>query len=565
MKWPQTIRARLLAAVTVLSVLLLAIAATGGVALSSANDGMTTVFRDRVEPLRELKQVADAYAVSIVDAGHKARAGSVSFADTIVSVEAASQIIRERWAAYSSTSLTSDEQALVAQAETLLIPADAGIAKMLEILRTNDHAALVTFVEKEMYPTIDPISAVVSQIVDLQIVVAKQEFDATQSAYNTSRTILALAVLVGLAAAAFAFRTTLFGVVRPLRAIAGQMKQVSEGDLDLEVQGTERHDEVGTLSRSLEVFLESARTNRLLEAEKEVDRLSRESSAVREARQNRIEATIATFDGVIHGTLQGLVSAAEQFNASARSLTTTAESASREATTVAGAADEATINVQSVASAAEELSSSIREISRQVSKSATKAGDAVAVATQTDGTVTDLADAAGRIGAVVKLISDIARQTNLLALNATIEASRAGEAGKGFAVVAGEVKLLANQTADATEQISAQIAAMQTSTTEAVSAIRQMGGSIGDLNEIATTIAAAVEEQGAATQEIARSVAQAATGTGQVSISIQRVDQAAGEVGVEATQMVDTAIALDQQARMLRSEVDQFLSDLRAA
>jgi methyl-accepting chemotaxis protein len=221
--------------------------------------------------------------------------------------------------------------------------------------------------------------------------------------------------------------------------------------------------------------------------------------------------------------------------------------------------------VHTVAAAAEELSSSIKEISRQVTRSAATAREAVSAAAQTDDTVTALAHDAGRIAGVIRLISDIARQTNLLALNATIEASRAGEAGKGFAVVASEVKLLANQTASATEEISAQIASMQSSTTRAVDAIRQIGGTIGELNEIAAAIASAVDEQGTATQEIAQSVAQAATGTGAVSSSIVRVDDAAAQVGASAAEVHDAAVALDQQARSLRSEVDRFLSDLRAA
>lgn len=561
----KTIRARLLTALSVLSVLLLAIAGTGWIALGSSNDGMKTVYQDRVQPLRDLKLVADAYAVSIVDAGHKARAGTVAFDATISTVEAASQLIKDSWSAYASTSLTSDEQDLVAQAETAFAPADAAVSRLLELLRAGDQAGLVGFVESELYPAIDPVSAVVSQLVDLQIDVAKLEFDANQSAFETSRIILALAVLVGLGAVAFAFRITLFGVVRPLGTIAGQMEKVSDGDLDLEVQGVARQDEVGTLARSLEVFVENARVNRALEAEREADRMSRESSTVREARQQRIEARIKTFDAVIQEALQALTAGAVEFTSTARSMSATAETASREASNVSGAASDATVSVQTVAAAAEELSSSIKEISRQVTRSATTAGEAVSTAAQTDGTVTALAEAAARIGAVVKLISDIARQTNLLALNATIEASRAGEAGKGFAVVASEVKLLANQTASATEEISAQIASMQLSTTEAVGAIRQIGDTIGEMNEIATTIAAAVEEQGAATQEIARSVAQAAMGTGEVSSSIGRVDEAAMQVGMAADEMQAAAGALDQQTRSLRSEVDQFLADLRTA
>jgi methyl-accepting chemotaxis protein len=271
------------------------------------------------------------------------------------------------------------------------------------------------------------------------------------------------------------------------------------------------------------------------------------------------------FEAAVGEIVDTVSSASTELEASAKTLTSTAERSQELTTVVAAASEEASTNVQSVASATEELSSSITEISRQVQESARMASEAVGQARTTTERVSELSKAATRIGDVVELINTIAGQTNLLALNATIEAARAGEAGRGFAVVASEVKALAEQTAKATGEIGQQISGIQTATQESVGAIKDISGTIEKLSEISSAIAAAVEEQGAATQEISRNVQQAAQGTEQVSSNIADVQRGAGETGSASTQVFSAAQSLSGDSNRLKLEVGKFLDTVRAA
>jgi methyl-accepting chemotaxis protein len=271
------------------------------------------------------------------------------------------------------------------------------------------------------------------------------------------------------------------------------------------------------------------------------------------------------FEGAVGKIVQSVSSAASGLEGAATTLTRTADTTEQLSTAAASASEQASNNVQSVASATDELTASVTEIGRQVQDSSRIAAEAVQRAQKTDARIADLSHAASRIGDVVKLITAIAEQTNLLALNATIEAARAGEAGRGFAVVASEVKALAGQTAKATDDISAQIASMQTATHDSVAAIRDISDTIGRISQIASTIAAAVEEQGAATAEIARNVQQAAEGTTQVAANIADVSRGAGETGSASNQVLASARELASQGGKLRLEVESFLATVRAA
>jgi methyl-accepting chemotaxis protein len=270
------------------------------------------------------------------------------------------------------------------------------------------------------------------------------------------------------------------------------MQLLSDGDLESEIYQSHQSDEIASMANTLQVFRESMLEGRSLSARQDKDRI------VKAERTSRMEAQIVGFESTVRTALDSLQGAANSMQTTAQSMSATADQSSALVSAVAAAAEQTSVNVQTVSAGTEELSSSINEISRQVVTSAEIARKAVNEAGQTDSTMQGLADNAGRISVVVDLIQTIASQTNLLALNATIEAARAGEAGRGFAVVASEVKSLANQTAKATDEIRQQIVSMQTVTTSAVSAIRNISNTISEINDVTTAIAAAVEEQGAA-------------------------------------------------------------------
>ncbi|MEH2476207.1 methyl-accepting chemotaxis protein [Nitrobacteraceae bacterium AZCC 2161] len=349
-------------------------------------------------------------------------------------------------------------------------------------------------------------------------------------------------------------------IVKPITAMTAAMRKLASGDTVTAIPARERGDEVGVMAQSVQIFKDNMIEADRLRGEQDVVKLHAESE--KKVFLNRMADE---FESGVRLSLDTLAGAATEMRATSQSMSATAAEASQQATTVAAVAEQASTNVQTVAAAAEELSSSVSEIGRQVSQSTKIAGQAVDEANRTNVTVQGLSAAAQKIGDVVKLISDIASQTNLLALNATIEAARAGDAGKGFAVVASEVKSLATQTAKATDDISAQVAAMQNATLEAVQAIENIGGTIGAINEIATAIASAVEQQGTATLEISRNVQEAAQGTGMVSSNIVGVNQAAGETGAAANKVLLSAEELSKQAASLRTDVDRFVTNIRAA
>ncbi|HVV40015.1 MAG TPA: HAMP domain-containing methyl-accepting chemotaxis protein [Nitrobacter sp.] len=392
----------------------------------------------------------------------------------------------------------------------------------------------------------------------------KAETDSTTLAARRKISIATLAML-GLGALSL-IGSVLFvwlyvgrNILRRIRQLQRSMQLLSDGDLETDIPRSRQNDEIAAMANSLSVFRESMIRARAMTADQDKDRIAKAERA------SRMEARIVAFEAAVRDALENLVASSDAMQATAQSMSATADRSSELVNTVASAAEETSVNVQTVSAGTEELSSSIAEIGRQVVASAEIAGKAVNEAGETDATVQGLADSASRISIVVDLIQTIAAQTNLLALNATIEAARAGEAGRGFAIVASEVKSLANQTAKATDEIRAQIVNMQQVSTTAVNAIRNIGSTIGKINDVTTAIAAAVEEQGAATREIARNIQHAAGGTSEVSSNIVGVSAAASEAGAAANHVLSASGDLRREADSLRAEIDAFLSNIRAA
>lgn len=348
-------------------------------------------------------------------------------------------------------------------------------------------------------------------------------------------------------------------ITKPVGDLTNSMGRLADGDLEIEIPGRDRNDELGKMSAAVEVFKQNGIERARLANESEAEQ------AQRAKRQENIERMIGSFRETVSAALESVGTNSVQMNANADSLSNIADSTSNQAEDAVNASKTAAENVQAVAAAAEELAASIEEISQQVSRTNTIVNEATSAANVTNDKVAGLAEAARKIGDVISLIQDIAEQTNLLALNTSIEAARAGEAGKGFAVVASEVKSLANQTATATEEISAQIANIQNSTEDAVGAIEDIAKTMAEVNTYTASIASAVEEQGSATAEISQSVTHAAQGTEQVVASLATVTSSVGETRTSASEVQTASKDVRSQADMLKNTVDKFLNEVNAA
>jgi methyl-accepting chemotaxis protein len=439
----------------------------------------------------------------------------------------------------------------VKMANSYIADGPAGGNKIME-----DFDAVASTIGDATDKVSEAVSAVTNQVLSDMNAKANtiQEDNASLVKFLIILTLIGVAIaIVGSIILFQLISSSLNGLTADIETVA------SQDDAREMVLDTNRSDEFGVVAHALADFrVKLAEVEQMKEDQADI-----EKQASQERRDMRLKMA-DDFESSVGGVVDGVATMASQMQSSAQEMSATAQDTSSKSTTVAAAAEEASTNVQTVASAAEELSSSISEISRQVSQSTEIAGTAVGAAEKADEMVQGLAMSANKIGEVVELITDIADQTNLLALNATIEAARAGDAGKGFAVVASEVKNLANQTARATEEIGGQIGDIQGATQNSVKAIQGITKTIGEISEISSAIAAAVEEQGAATSEIARNVEQAASGTGEVTANIAMVNQAAAETGQSAGSILEAVGELTSQSTALKGAVETFLGQVRA-
>jgi methyl-accepting chemotaxis protein len=455
-------------------------------------------------------------------------------------------------------------QGLAAQIEAL--KAALSSAASAEVTRMREASVLLATGDgKDPIAAPDWFKAATARIDELKKVEDRLAADlkavAVAVSSNAASTLsLALAISLALiSAAAGAAYAAARSITRPLGHLVADTLKLADGNTDIDIQGGERRDEVGGMARAVVIFRDNAIERARLE---QAARAAQES---REQRQRRVDALIGSFRTSVAETLAAVAENATQMDGTAKSLTSVATAATTQATGAAAASEQCSGNVQNVASACEELSSSIKEIGKQVESASAVVRKAAELSRNSNGEIESLAGAAQRIGDVVGLIQAIAAQTNLLALNATIEAARAGEAGRGFAVVASEVKSLATQTAKATEEISQQIGAIQHSTTRSVDAVRTITTTMTEVDGFTSAIAAAVEEQGAATAEISRNVQMAARGTQDLTGNVAGVTGAINETSHAAANVLDASGRLGRHASALRQEVDRFLTEVAAA
>jgi methyl-accepting chemotaxis protein len=430
---------------------------------------------------------------------------------------------------------------------------------IIAALKRGDRAGARDAIAPARQPLVDVFGAL-SDLAKFNAEGTEASATRAEDAYRTAWMVTFGLLLAGLAVTGATLWDVLRHIARPIRNMTAAMSRLAAQDLTVVIPGAERRDEIGAMAASVQVFKEG-----LIRAQALEEEAARARAEAEAQRKSGLRQMADSFEGAVGGIIGTVSTAVAALQDTAARMTEAASGTAGRSSDVARAAELAAVNVNTAASAAEELGSSVQEIGRQVSGSAALTQAAVEEAESTAQLVQDLSGAAARIGDVVTMITTIAEQTNLLALNATIEAARAGDAGRGFAVVAAEVKELASQTARATEEIAGQVGRIQASTGDAVSAIGRIGGRIQEISAVATRIAAAVEEQGAATQEIVRNVSQAALGAGEVTTTITEVAGAATETGAAAQQVHASVAELSLHAEHLSGEVTRFLATVRAA
>lgn len=523
------------------------------------NASLKTVYEDRTVCLSQLSEIQSTLGrarLRVLE--FVATGGTGDRAAVTRDVRADMSTIEKIWAEYKSTYLPPAEQEIARAFEAAWTQHAPFADQVLSRIGAGDTNGALEYTNTVGIPIYHALEAAIDKDIVLQRQIAKEEYAKGQEVFETTATLNWVVALIGSAGALFLAWVVVRSITVPVAGMVEAMIGLAGGDTTVEIPARERRDEVGDMAKAVEVFKRNAIERLRLEAQE------KQEIEARQARHARIEALTDEFDKAVINLLKGVGDAASTMLDTAGTLTANAELTQSQSAAVSSATEQASTNVNVIAAASTELLASVQEIGSQVTRAATISSNAVAEAHDTNDKVSGLAAAANRVGEVVGLITSIANQTNLLALNATIEAARAGEAGKGFAVVASEVKNLASQTAKATEEIAGQIGAIQAQTEDTVAAIRRIISVIGEINEMSSAIAGAVEEQGAAMQEVVRNVEEAAKGTSEVARSIVQVAEAAEGTGRMAGSVQSAANSLTRQNDGLRVTVEGFLSSIKA-
>ena len=542
---------RLYCLICCFSVLMIVIGVLGLQAAKFANTGLDTVYKDRVVPLKDLKIIADLYAVNIVDTAHKVRNGNMAWDEGRKNVNDATKGITDKWKGYLATTLVVEEKKLVEEAIPLMKNADISVAKLSSILAKEDRDTLAKFTISELYPTIDPISGKFSELVDVQLKVALEEYAASNKTYNTAKIVSITVLLAGLLLGLGFGRMIVVGITNPVTKTMALAEAMARGDFSTRLDISQK-DEIGDMSKSLNTMAEQLGLM-ITEIIGGVGTLSSSSTEMA-----AVSKQLSSSAGQTSDKSAMVASAAEEMSTNIQS--------------VSAAMEQSTSNVQLVATATEEMTATVNEIGQNAEKTRSITEGAVKQSHLTSEKMSALGESAKKIGTVTETITEISEQTNLLALNATIEAARAGDAGKGFAVVANEIKELAKQTAAATIDIKHQIDEMQHTTTSTIGDIARISEVIEEINTMIIGIATAVVEQATATTEISTNISQAAQGITEVNENVAQstvavaninrdiadINQQSSEVGAGSRQVEINAQGLSALATQLAGLVQKF-------